>query len=192
MAARFASPFTDKSEFSEGARQIRPWSDVSTIKTPTRMPLESRQRQGRSVESARMLSTWSRPGAISLSTPTDSQRSFTGSQSSHPAGEGGGFVGDEKIMWQKHTRHTPLQAETAAREGYVKPRERTIIEAEHEVEMLAFLMEENDSSEAEVLLEMEAQVHETSSPAVAARLRAQISELQCRRPRSLSPPELTA
>ncbi|CAK9112804.1 unnamed protein product [Durusdinium trenchii] len=173
MAARFASPFTDKSEFSEGARQIRPWSDVSTIKTPTRMPLESRQRQGRSVESARMLSTWSRPGAISLSTP-----------SSHPAGE---FV--NVVLKAAKLR---VEAETAAREGYVKPRERTIIEAEHEVEMLAFLMEENDSSEAEVLLEMEAQVHETSSPAVAARLRAQISELQCRRPRSLSPPELTA
>ena len=60
--------------------------------------------------------------------------------------------------------------------------------------MLAFLLEENDSSEAEVLLEMEAQAQEATAAGfpVAEHLRAQISELQCRRHRSLSPPELTA
>ena len=40
---------------------------------------------------------------------------------------------------------------------------------------------QNDSSEAEVLLEMEAQAQDTTAPAVAEHLRAQISELQCRR-----------
>eukprot|EP00435_Cladocopium_sp_Y103_P073772 s15_g45.t1 len=84
-----------------------------------------------------------------------------------------------------------VEAEVAVKEG-LKPRERTLLEAEHEVEMLSFLLEENDSSEAEVLLEMEAQAHEATCPAVAHHLRAQISELQGRRPRSLSPPELTA
>jgi len=105
------------------------------------------------------------------------------SLSPHPAGE---FV--NVVLKAAKLR---VEAEIARKEG-LKPRERTILEAEHEVEMLAFLLEESDSSEAEVLLEMEAQAQETTSPAVAAHLRAQISELQGRRQRSLSPPELTA
>eukprot|EP00931_Biecheleriopsis_adriatica_P026439 TRINITY_DN16096_c0_g2_i1.p1 TRINITY_DN16096_c0_g2~~TRINITY_DN16096_c0_g2_i1.p1 ORF type:complete len:666 (+),score=164.91 TRINITY_DN16096_c0_g2_i1:161-2158(+) len=68
---------------------------------------------------------------------------------------------------------------------------RMIVEAENEVEMLTFLLEEVDSSEAEVLLELEAQQHQ-KHPVVAARLRAQISELTARRRRSRSPPELTS
>eukprot|EP00439_Symbiodinium_sp_Y106_P079919 s735_g18.t1 len=67
--------------------------------------------------------------------------------------------------------------------------QRAIVEAENEVEMLAFLLEEADSSEAEVLLEMEAQLQEPKAPLVAAHLRAQIAELQGRKQRSLSPPD---
>ncbi|CAE7320644.1 unnamed protein product [Symbiodinium necroappetens] len=65
---------------------------------------------------------------------------------------------------------------------------RPVDQAENEVEMLAFLLEEADSSEAEVLLEMEAQLQEPKAPLVAAHLRAQIAELQGRQ-RSLSPPD---
>mmetsp|Transcript_6690 Transcript_6690/g.11928 ORF Transcript_6690/g.11928 Transcript_6690/m.11928 type:complete len:282 (-) Transcript_6690:45-890(-) len=71
---------------------------------------------------------------------------------------------------------------------------KSIVEAENEVEMLTFLLEEADASEAEVLLEMEAQQRQQKQPVVAARLRAQIEEVLARgrRRRSLSPPELTS
>ncbi|CAE7901587.1 hypothetical protein AK812_SmicGene3711 [Symbiodinium microadriaticum] len=70
----------------------------------------------------------------------------------------------------------------------VRKTTRPVDQAENEVEMLAFLLEEADSSEAEVLLEMEAQLQEPKAPLVAAHLRAQIAELQGRQ-RSLSPPD---
>lgn len=164
------------------------WPDVSAIKTPTRMMWESPAR-GRSMESGRMNSTLTQPGLTSQATRgsrgglTFLTALHTRSPSPHPAGE---FV--NVVLKAAKLR---VEAEVAMKEG-LKPRERTLLEAEHEVEMLSFLLEENDSSEAEVLLEMEAQVQEATCPAVAHHLRAQISELQGRRPRSLSPPELTA
>ena len=160
------------------------WPEVSAIKTPmrSRMTLESPAR-GRSFES-RMSATLTQPGRGLTSGFRSGISSLQmRSLSPHPAGE---FV--NVVLKAAKLR---VEAEIARKEG-LKPRERTILEAEHEVEMLAFLLEESDSSEAEVLLEMEAQAQETTSPAVAAHLRAQISELQGRRQRSLSPPELTA
>lgn len=124
-----------------------------------------------------------------LTQPLSQARAARGSRlarspSPHPAGE---FV--NVVLKAAKLR---VEAEAAMKEG-LKPRERTILEAEHEVEMLAFLLEDNDSSEAEVLLELEAQAQESTAPAVARHLRHQISELQGRHQgRSLSPPELTA
>jgi len=102
------------------------------------------------------------------------------SPSPHPAGE---FVTvvlkAAKLREEAQTNH----------EGSDGSLQRAIVEAENEVEMLAFLLEEADSSEAEVLLEMEAQLQEPKGSLVAAQLRAQIAELQGRKQRSLSPPD---
>ncbi|CAJ1375367.1 unnamed protein product [Effrenium voratum] len=145
-----------------------PWPELSSIRTPLQSPhRHSNPTRGRALDRA----GW-QPSLASQRSP-----------SPHPAGE---FV--NVVL-----KAAKLRAEANLKAGVMaKHRERALLEAENEVEMLAFLLEEGDSSEAEVLLEMEAQAQESASPAIAAHLRAQITELQGRRQRSVSPPELTA
>ncbi|CAE7308616.1 alkbh6 [Symbiodinium natans] len=149
------------------------WATPTRRTAPLQSPMWRRPaRRGRSFEPTR-------PGlAGSASQPR--LDATPRSPSPHPAGE---FV--TVVLKAAKLRE---EAESL-HEGLDGPLGRAIVEAENEVEMLAFLLEEADSSEAEVLLEMEAQLQEPKAPVVAAHLRAQIAELQGRKQRSLSPPE---
>jgi len=158
---------------SRSAASWTGWMRTPNRRTaPLQSPLWRRPaRRGRSLESTRLGLPVSGQPRLDV-TPR--------SPSPHPAGE---FVTvvlkAAKLREEAQTNH----------EGSDGSLQRAIVEAENEVEMLAFLLEEADSSEAEVLLEMEAQLQEPKGSLVAAQLRAQIAELQGRKQRSLSPPD---
>lgn len=156
---------------SRSAASWAGWMRTPNRRTaPLQSPLWRRPaRRGRSLESSRLGLPVSGP-RLDV-TPR--------SPSPHPAGE---FV---TVVLKAAKLREEAQTIHEGSDGL----QRAIVEAENEVEMLAFLLEEADSSEAEVLLEMEAQLQEPKAPLVAAHLRAQIAELQGRKQRSLSPPD---
>lgn len=132
-------------------------------------------------------------------------RSVANTPSQHPAGEFFAVVLKAALLRAEAAGSASPTSEFASNDGSLSPEVvlggplpsgitpdsttgKMIIESENEVEMLAFLLEESDAAEAEVLLEMEAHQRQAKQPAVAARLRAQLEELAARsKRRSMSP-----
>merc|ERR1711879_509768 len=108
-------------------------------------------------------------------------RSVANTPSQHPAGEFIAVVLKAALLRAEAVGSASPTAEFASDDGRLAPEAvlggplpsgitpdsatgKMIIESENEVEMLAFLLEESDAAEAEVLLEMEAHQRQAKQP----------------------------